>query len=141
MLNRPDLTLTFVVNALDECEREEDIKLILQLFFGIKDLVRLKVFLTSRPETPIGLGFQKMPEIFHRDLVLHEIPRPPFDHDIDVFLRYELDSIKKNRDLHDDWLDDKSIKLLVKRSDCSFTSPPCVASLEIQNGVHRNVCL
>lgn len=58
MVNRPNLTLTLVIDALDECEPEDDIKLILQLFVEVKDLatVKLKIFLTSRPETPRRLS-------------------------------------------------------------------------------------
>ncbi|MCJ1425618.1 hypothetical protein MMC29_003518 [Sticta canariensis] len=123
ILNRRDLTsLALVVDALDECEREEDIKLILQLFVEAKDLltVKLKIFLTSRPETPIRLGFRDMPEIVHQDLILHDIPRSVVEHDIWVFLKHELNIIRTNRNLLDDWPADKQINLLVKKSDCLF---------------------
>lgn len=121
MLNRPDLILTLVIDALDECECDEDIKLILRLFVEIKNLdtVKLKIFLTSRPETPIRLGFQDTPEILHH-IILHDIPRSVVEQDIYVFLTYELDKIRKDRNLSGDWPDDKSINLLVKRSDCLF---------------------
>lgn len=124
MLNEPNINLNLVIDALDECEREEDIKLILQLFVAVNDLitVKLKVFLTSRPETPIRLGFQHMSEILHRELILHDIPRSIVEHDIRVFLNHELDRIRKDRNLLGlgDWPDNNSINLLVKRSDCLF---------------------
>ena len=67
--------LMLVVDALDECEDERDIKGILQLFAEAKDLttVDFKVFVTSRPETPIRIGFRDMPEIIHQDRALHNI--------------------------------------------------------------------
>lgn len=122
MLNRPNLTLVLVIDALDECGSEKDINLILQLFLEIKDLVsvKLKIFLTSRPETPIRLGFQNMPEIHYQDLILHDIPRSTVEHDIWVFLRHELDKIRKARNLPGDWPDERDINLLVKKSDCLF---------------------
>lgn len=122
MLDRQHLTLTLVIDALDECEREDDIKLLLQLFVEVKDLqtVNLKIFLTSRPETPIRLGFRDMPEILHHELVLHDVPRPIVEHDISVFLRHELDGIRKQRNLSKDWPGNETAELLVKRSDCFF---------------------
>lgn len=48
-----------VVDALDECGDEDDIRIILHLLAEIRSLgkVRLRVFLTSRPETPIRHRF------------------------------------------------------------------------------------
>jgi hypothetical protein len=117
------LTLVFVVDALDECDREEDIKLILQLFVEVKDLntVRLRIFVTSRPETAIRFGFRDMPEIIHQDLLLHDIPRSIVEHDISVFVIHELSNIKKQHNyLSEDWPDNKDVELLVQRSDCLF---------------------
>lgn len=49
---RPSYIL--VVDALDECESESDIRAILQLLVEVRSLevIQLRVFLTSRPETP-----------------------------------------------------------------------------------------
>jgi hypothetical protein len=69
-------SLILVVDALDEGEND-DILVTLQLFTEAKKSlgdIRLRVFLTSRPETPICLGFNAMPEIAHYDLVLYGIP-------------------------------------------------------------------
>ena len=55
------LGLIIVIDALDECEREEDIQVILQLLTQTRGLgpVLLRIFVTSRPELPIRLGFKK----------------------------------------------------------------------------------
>jgi hypothetical protein len=52
-----------VIDALDECEREEDIRAILQLLARTKDIqpVPLRIVVTSRPELHIRLGFKEMP--------------------------------------------------------------------------------
>jgi hypothetical protein len=58
-------TFVPVIDALDECEGEKDIQLIIRLLTQVKDLriLRVQVFITSRPETPIRLGFCEAPEI------------------------------------------------------------------------------
>lgn len=52
--------IVIVIDALDECDGEKDIQLLLQLFSQIRgpSSVQLRVFVTSRPELPIRLGFQ-----------------------------------------------------------------------------------
>jgi hypothetical protein len=52
--------IVVVINALDECDREEDVRIIIRLLSQVKriTLVQLKFFLTSRPELPIRLGFE-----------------------------------------------------------------------------------
>ena len=54
--------VVIVIDALDECEREEDIRAILQLLARTKDLgmISLRVLVTSRLELPIRLGFKQM---------------------------------------------------------------------------------
>ena len=56
------LGLVIVIYALDECEQDEDIKIILQLLARTKCLgpISLRTFVTSRPELPIRLGFKQM---------------------------------------------------------------------------------
>lgn len=111
------LTLIFVIDALDECDDEEKMKVILQLFVEAKNVAeKLKILVTSRPETPIRLGFREMPEIIHQDLVLHDIPRSVVGHDIGVFVKEELRSFKNVRG----WPGDDKIEILVERSDCLF---------------------
>ena len=120
-LNDRSLTLNLVVDALDECEHEKDVKLILQLFVETKDINKVNIgfFVTSRPETPIRLGFRDMPGIMHQDLVLHHIPRPIIEHDISVFLRHELARIGDTHNLRD-WPGNEKIQQLVQASDCLF---------------------
>jgi len=70
------LILILVIDALDECEGDSDIRMILQLFSQVQDLnaIQLRVFITSRPETSLRLGFGGMVEILHYQ-VLNKIPR------------------------------------------------------------------
>ncbi|KAJ6063670.1 hypothetical protein N7499_012350 [Penicillium canescens] len=107
-------TIVIVIDALDECDRDDDIKLILHLFFRLQEIqsVRLRVVLTSRPELPIRLGFLK--EDNYQDLVLHELPAPVIEHDIRVFLEYKLSAIQREHSLPSDWPGNKRLEQLVQ---------------------------
>ena len=94
------MTFVLILDALDECDRDLDIRLIISLLSKAKALssVRLRAFVTSRPELPIRLGFAKIKGDYH-DLVLHKIAPPIIEHDIATFLRFRFAEI---RDDHND---------------------------------------
>ncbi|RDW58661.1 hypothetical protein BP6252_13137 [Coleophoma cylindrospora] len=122
---QPDrqITIIIVVDALDECEREEDIKTIIRILSQVKPItsVQLKFFLTSRPELPIRLGFQDINGRY-KGLALHQIPESVVKEDICAFLEHTLaiirndynKSVTSNRQLSNDWPDRSSIQILVK---------------------------
>ncbi|KAF2030467.1 vegetative incompatibility protein HET-E-1 [Setomelanomma holmii] len=105
-----------VIDALDECEQEQDIRAILQLLARTKDIqpVPLRVVVTSRPELHIRLGFKEMPNGTYQDLVLHDVPRSTIEHDIRLFLEHELGVIQKERMLASDWPAQQQILALVE---------------------------
>ncbi|KAF2825012.1 vegetative incompatibility protein HET-E-1 [Ophiobolus disseminans] len=105
-----------VIDALDECEQEADIRAILQLLARTKDIrpVPLRVVVTSRPELHIRLGFKEMPNGTYQDLVLHKVPRHTIKHDIRLFLEHELSVIQKERKLASDWPAQQQIIALVE---------------------------
>ncbi|KAH6980441.1 hypothetical protein EDB82DRAFT_408485, partial [Fusarium venenatum] len=94
-LSRP--LVVIVVDALDECEKDDDIKLFLQLFSNLRSAgpLRVRVLVTSRPELPVRLGFSSIGNA-HQDLILHKIPLPIIEHDISVFLRHEFANIRNS---------------------------------------------
>ncbi|RAK99592.1 uncharacterized protein BO80DRAFT_465924 [Aspergillus ibericus CBS 121593] len=117
--------LVIVIDALDECEGEQDVRLLLQLLPQLQESpqaqrsnsVQLRVFVTSRPELPIQLGFQDdLVRDNHQDLVLHKIPKPVIEHDISLFLKHKLKMIEKTRSLPPDWPGDIQFKSLVQMS-------------------------
>ncbi|EOA90843.1 uncharacterized protein SETTUDRAFT_102068 [Exserohilum turcica Et28A] len=99
------LARVVVIDALDECEQEADIRAILQLLARTKDIrpVPLRIVVTSRPELHIRLGFKEMPNGTYQDLILHEVPRSTIEHDIRLFLEHEFAVIRKERKLASDW--------------------------------------
>ncbi|KAF2798827.1 hypothetical protein K505DRAFT_346348 [Melanomma pulvis-pyrius CBS 109.77] len=112
----PVLARVVVIDALDECEREEDIRAILQLLAQTKDIqpVSLRIVVTSRPELHIRLGFKEMPDGTHQNLVLHEVPSRTIERDIRLFLEHELGTIQKARMLSPDWPAPHQVQALVE---------------------------
>ncbi|KAJ5719111.1 hypothetical protein N7493_007566 [Penicillium malachiteum] len=102
----------------DECQGDDDIRLILQLLPQLQNplAVRLRVLLTSRPDLPIRLGFSKIADDDHKDFVLHDIPLEVIKHDISLFFDYRLTEIRTERFLPPDWPGDERLQKLVALS-------------------------
>jgi hypothetical protein len=117
--------IAIVVDALDECESDADIYHIINLFSLTRDLrhPRPRIFVTSRPDLPIRLGFKDV-EGTYQDLILHEIPSQVIENDIAIFLQHETEMIKtcwdasvpERRKLPDNWPGSDCIRLLTKRA-------------------------
>ncbi|TVY12610.1 Vegetative incompatibility protein HET-E-1, partial [Lachnellula arida] len=114
--------VVIVIDALDECEREEDIGVIIRLLPQVQYTtpVQLKFFLTSRPELPIRLGFEDVSGAYE-GLALHQIPESIIKEDIFTFLEHDLAtirhdynrSVQPNRQLPADWPGQRNVQLLV----------------------------
>jgi hypothetical protein len=111
-----------VVDALDECENEDDIRTILHLFAeaGSLETGRLRIFLTSRPEILIQRGFQQMLDARHQDFVLHNISPPLVDHDISIFLKDNLRQIREELGREAGWPGDEVVENLVRSASGLF---------------------
>jgi len=111
-LNRTTM-MVIVIDALDECEHENEIRTILELLPQVQysTTIRLKVFLTSRPTNPILRELQQNHD--HQDLILQEIPRPVIEHDIRLFLENRFLTIRNNRQISGDWPGNDTIDDLV----------------------------
>lgn len=105
--------MVIVIDALDECEKEHDIEVLLKLLPQLQKCrsIRLQIFLTSRPELPIRLGFEKSND--HQGLVLHELPHHVIRHDIRIFLKDRFPVIREKRSISGDWPGDDTIEDLV----------------------------
>ena len=115
-------TYVLVVDALDECEDDNNVRTIVQLLGEARSLktVRLRVFLTSRPETPIRSGFIQMPDTEHQDFVLHNISSSIVDQDIRAFLEHNLLLIAQERSINPGWPGEEILKRLVQRANGLF---------------------
>ncbi|CRG89769.1 putative WD repeat-containing protein all2124 [Talaromyces islandicus] len=119
----PINTKVIVVDALDECEREEDVRVILQLLpqVHMSSFVQLRFFLTSRPELPIRLGFKDIINDY-QDFILHKVPRPVIEHDISLYFEDKFLRLRQERSLPSDWPGNETIKILVERAGPLFIS-------------------
>ncbi|KAJ4293221.1 hypothetical protein N0V90_008503 [Kalmusia sp. IMI 367209] len=121
--NSQSSSMVIVVDALDECDSLEHIRLVIQLISEAKHFtsIRLRFFLTSRPELLIRLGFQDISGKYE-DLVLHQMPKPIIEHDITAFLQHQLSKIREdynksvtsNRQLPLNWPGVQHIQKLVE---------------------------
>ena len=109
-------TMVIVIDALDECENDKVIKLILELFPKLREAqcIRPLIFLTSRPDPPILQGFKKQDTDDYKDLVLTEVPPSVIESDISIYLNYRFSGIReKHAELSSDWPGDTTIIQLV----------------------------
>ncbi|KAB2109474.1 hypothetical protein AG0111_0g2144 [Alternaria gaisen] len=115
-------TYIIVVDALDECDNDSNIRIIVQLLAEARSLtrVRLRVLLTSRPEVPIRHGFRQVPEAEHQDVVLHNISRSIVDRDIALFLEHNFQLIAQERCLRAGWPGAEIVVQLVRSAGGLF---------------------
>ncbi|CAG8280574.1 unnamed protein product, partial [Penicillium salamii] len=106
-----------VIDALDECDSEDDIGILLRLLPQVRKStsVQLRFFLTSRPELPFRLGFEGITDA-HQDLVLHEIEKPVIEHDISLYFEDQFLRLKQRRSFPPDWPGAAATKILVDRA-------------------------
>ena len=111
-------SLVIVVDALDECDDPDDVRIILKLLAEVRTLntVRLRVFMTSRPEIPIRHGFSQLSGSDHEDFILHNISPQVINEDISLFLKYHFNDLRKKRRLAADWPGDPNIEVLVQKA-------------------------
>ncbi|KAH6883823.1 hypothetical protein B0T10DRAFT_445692, partial [Thelonectria olida] len=121
-------SLVIVVDALDECEQDADVRLLINLFSSAQSKLHwLRIFVTSRPELPIRLGFSAIKGTY-QDLILHMIPAPIIEHDIWTFLYLELGRIRddfnmsaaEERRLPSDWPGEFILQRLVRTASPLF---------------------
>jgi hypothetical protein len=139
----PVLTRVVIIDGLDECEREQDIRVILQLLAQTKDLrpAPLRILVTSRPELHIRLGFTDMPNGTYQNLVLHKVPRSTIEHDIRLFLEHELGSVRKSRMLSANWPVAHQILALVQLAVPLFIYAATVCRYIGTKGSNPEACL
>jgi hypothetical protein len=111
-----------VIDALDECEGSNDTQLIVQLLAmsGSLQHVRLRVFLTSRPEVPIQYGLGQVPDAERRDFLLHQVSPSIVDHDIRLYLENRLNLIGEEHGQESGWPGAEVIQSLVRSASGLF---------------------
>jgi Mrp family chromosome partitioning ATPase len=109
-------SIVVVIDALDECEREEDVEVILELLPKVEKAtcLRIRFFLTSRPESSIRFGFDQIDQSDYQNTVLQNLDTDVIKHDITLYLREELRRIRQRhqRDLPSNWPGEERIEAL-----------------------------
>ncbi|KAF7985636.1 hypothetical protein HWV62_2145 [Athelia sp. TMB] len=117
---RPRLTSHYVVviDALDECKDDSTTSVILAAFSRyVEKLSPLKIFLTSRPEHNINLGFEQGElQAATRRLGLHEIELPVVEADINTYLAHQLEVVRMHYKIGGLWPSAAQLNLLSKLS-------------------------
>lgn len=93
--------VVIVVDALDECWQQNDAADVLRLLSTAEPWLR--VFVTSRPELPIRLGFIDIKGEFEHELC-HAIPHSVVKQDIRILFKHRLGEIRDrfNKSVQDD---------------------------------------
>ncbi|KAK5989016.1 Vegetative incompatibility HET-E-1-like protein [Cladobotryum mycophilum] len=110
--------IVFVVDALDECDNEDDIGVLIQCLVATAELgsLPLRIFITSRPEQPINMSFNSISSNTHTDFVLHDIEHSIVEKDLEIYYKHEL----SNMDLDATLITEDTIRRLVQKSHRLF---------------------
>jgi hypothetical protein len=130
------LPVIIVIDALDECDSEDDVSLLIQCLAAIMTIesVQLRVFVTSRPNQPINLGFDSISRDLRQDFILHDIEQSIVDQDLMLFYKDRLTYTAKRFGLDDRILSDETIQFLVQKSDRLFIYAATVCRFIHQGG-------
>lgn len=87
-----------VIDALDEWDNADDMKRLIGLLATLQQIPSrlVKIFLTSRPDLPIRLGFSADGVSgTYETFVLHDIESYVIEHNISAFLQHTLGEIRE----------------------------------------------
>jgi hypothetical protein len=120
--NSSPSSYVLVVDALDECDDDKNIRIILQLLAEARSLktVRLRIFMTSRPEIAIRQSVYQLPGTDLRDFALHNISPATVDQDISLFFTHDLTLVGQENSLEAGWPGEQAIKCLVQKASGLF---------------------
>lgn len=116
------LPYLLVIDALDECNENKDIQVILSLLAQAQPMFNniLRVLITSRPDLPIEAGFSRIPRANYSPFILHHLPSEAVSHDIVFFLKHELKIISQDQGLEPTWPGAEAIECLAIRASGLF---------------------
>ena len=121
----PSFSIVIVIDALDECDRDFDKAHVVRLLSRLQEIpnLRTQIFLTSRPDLPIKLGFRRLSGEIHHDVKLEELQAPTIEHDIRKYIEHEFRAIavetcllQPNDPLPENWPGADTIDALVRIS-------------------------
>ena len=93
----PPRPLIIVIDALDECADQSQVRNVLEIIRIYSPILPLKFFITSRPERHIQNVFHQEGTFRYTKFILHEIEKDIVSTDIAIYVREELAIIAKGR--------------------------------------------
>ncbi|KAH7473859.1 hypothetical protein FOMA001_g12749 [Fusarium oxysporum f. sp. matthiolae] len=129
-------SLLIVVDALDECEGDEDLCLLIRCLASCVPPGghQLRILATSRPERPISLEFDSISTQERQHLVLHDVERSIVKEDLTEFYTHELNKINDRFGLQDLFCD-TTISKMVQQSCGLFIYAAAVCRYIWQGGL------
>jgi Heterokaryon incompatibility protein (HET)/NACHT domain len=111
-----------IVDALDECDNNKDIRVLLQLLAEARSLesIQFRIFLTSRPESSIRNGFYQIPATHYQEFGLHNMSPSILDRDIFKYLEHNLRLLGHTYSIGPNWPTEEAIRHLVQRASGLF---------------------
>ncbi|THW05863.1 hypothetical protein D6D24_10113 [Aureobasidium pullulans] len=125
-----------IIDALDECNNQDNVREILRIIcgYGGLDHARLRIIITSRPETPIQLGFEDMPHILYKTLSLDDVSHEIVNADLIVFFNHWLKEVRgRHGGLSSGWPGADSVTSLVARCGGLFIYAATLSRFLLQN--------
>ena len=124
-LSSTNISCVIVVDAVDECVDDQPASALLSVLGRyVKNLPRVKFFITGRPEPRIRTGFRlPLLEPITQIFLLHEVELSDVDKDIRLYLQDKLTSVAKRRsdlNVSDPWPRDQDLTTLTKKSSGLF---------------------
>ncbi|KAL7963009.1 hypothetical protein V8C34DRAFT_268946 [Trichoderma compactum] len=130
-----------VVDALDECDPPKDAKLLIKLLtaHNIDSPVKVKIFLTSRPEYHINQQFN-ITDSIRQNMILHRVEERIIQSDIRIFLENDTQEFKNQYNHNDekteqgqrlpsDWPGKKILDRLVRMASPLFISAATISRM------------
>lgn len=115
--------LLIIVDALDECDNEKEIAILVECFTSTVASVKsipLRIFVTSRPDRPINIVFGNISVNTRRCFALHNIEQAIVDDDLKIYYQHQLTRLSQRHSWDESAISDNVIQSLVKKSHGLF---------------------
>lgn len=115
--------LLIIVDALDECDDEKEIAILVECFANTIASVKnipLRIFVTSRPDRQINIVFGDISFKIRRYFALHSIEQTIVDGDLKIYYQHQLMQLSQRHSWNESVISDEVIQSLVQKSHGLF---------------------
>jgi hypothetical protein len=113
-----------IIDALDECANQAEVRTFLSVIFQRSSELPFKIFITSRPEQVVRVGFNRQNPDNYSKFVLHDIEQDIVNADIKLYLTERLVEMVEGRsdfeESSDDWPPEGKVDILARRANRLF---------------------